>query len=224
MNDDTYNPADLLFLASRALDETLADEEQRRLDTALRESPPFAAEVAKLRSVSGLVSRWSKCSPEIDWETHADLIHADVSGENDPDNLAAVDSALSAWGKQQIEMDEDAFATAVMSRIAPVRVKRSVSRMIFRLGTPLAAAAVIALAVLLRSLPIAPQAVSFVSIGPRVGMQVPAGDPNAPARTIVSFARVETSHSPREGGGAAFGFLSIGASTPSVGTDDGAPL
>lgn len=218
MIDDTYNPNDPEFLASRAFDEKLTEVERETLDRALAESPQLRAQVQRLRGASDLVGRWAKASPEIDWETHAKLIRADVASNPDHDHdrdaakLEMVDRLVGIWASRPVELDEEAFTASVLDRIAPKASmpSRSLSRMIFRIAAPLAAAAVIVLAVSLQFFPTsATDVVSIVSIGPYVGAQVDAPVLADAPRMVVSFARAETPESASLSGRSSFRFVSI---------------
>ncbi len=230
MIDETYNPTDPAFLASRALDESLTIEEQSVLDRALAESPALRAEVERLRRASELVGQWAKEAVEIDWETHAKLIAAKVvSDQNtDGDDLSAVDGLLGAWGSQSVALDEDAFTASVLERIAPAESLRPwrLSRMIYRVGATFAAAAVLVLAVSIQFWPTGlPDVVSVVTIGPIAGMRedVARRDEETP-RSVVSFSRVETRASTSSPGHSSFRFVSIGVSPHVEVAEDASPL
>ncbi len=232
MIDETYNPTDPEFLASRALDEQLTDEEQAVLDRALSESPTLCAEVRRLRETSAIVSRLAKDSVEIDWAMHAKLIGAELCG--DMAEVHAVDGLLDSWGRRQVPLDEEAFTASVLGRIAPASSKRGgrVSRVIFRIGGPLVAAAVIALAVTLRSvpsgapivIPVAVDAVSVVSIGPCFAMLEEADISHDAPRAVVSFSRIQTPASASAVGRSSFRFVSFGVSPEVDASDESSPL
>lgn len=229
MIDETYNPNDPEFLASRALNEQLTDKERALLDRALAESPELRAEVQRLGGVSDLIARWAAASPEIDWETHAKLIDADVVSESELEaaGLEAVDRLVGTWGSRRVELNEEAFTASVLDRIAPEESthSRSFSRMVFRVGAPLAAAAVIVLAVSLQFFPTgAPGALSVVSIGPIVGSNEDAPVSDDAPQMVVSFARAETPESVASTPRSSFRFVSIHVSPQVEVMDEALPL
>lgn len=225
MIDDIYDPQLPEFLASRALDEQPTAEEQAALDRALATTPGLRTSVEQMRQVSDWVARWGAASREIDWETHARLIDMEVAGEADTSELQGIDRLVSGWGRRRIEFEDEAFAASVLKRIGSKRPRRSLSRILLSVGTPLAAAAVIVLAVSLRSLPTGvADPVTVVSIGPHCGMfeGVPVS-PVAP-RTIVSFARVETPESVSDERRLSFRFVSIEVSPRAEDIEGTSPL
>ena len=54
-----YNPDDLEFLISRALDGDLSDEESNRLARALEGSESLRAKERRYRSLHDLIARWA---------------------------------------------------------------------------------------------------------------------------------------------------------------------
>ncbi len=168
MSETPYNPDDPAFLASRSLDEELSASERQRLDEALAASESLRAEVEELRAIDGLVKRWSAGEVSLDWAAHSRLIEAKALAGPEGEHDRKLDDLLTQWADHRVEIDEGAFTAAVMARVSrrPRRVWRR--SLVFRLGTPLAAAAAVAIVVVgtLRFLPSRGPSVE-VSIGPR---------------------------------------------------------
>lgn len=227
MNHDTYNSSDPEFLASCALDAPLTREQRAILDRALANSHELRREVEKLRRVADHVARWTTTVPEIDWEIHEALIGARVDEDAHPGALETVDGLVRAWGNRRVQFDEAAFAASVMDRIAPVALKswRRRARGILRFAAPLAAAAVVMLAVSLRFFQgTAPVTVSVVSIGPEVMARNTDSESDDHPRAVVSFSRVEMPRAYDSVARPSFRFVSIGVSQSPEVVDDASPL
>ena len=206
--DEKINWNDPLFLVSRSIDGDLSAEEQVRLDEALAASAELGLEAEKLRRVAGLVESRRTTSAQIDWETHGQLVMAQIA--EDEWELAGIDSVLQQWGARAPQYDERDLARNVMARIAPARQRgRSAWQAALRLGAPLAAAAAVALAVTATWFAPATKtsmmAVTIVQIGP------PDDFMSGESNSIVSFAKpaanpVEASES------LSFGYMTLGSS------------
>lgn len=149
MKDAPYNPEDIDFLASRGLDGDLSQDEQRQLDRALDSSDSLRADAAAMRKVNELIRRWAATPVEIDWDTHAKLIHARCQSDDESHNQPELDGILKHWARNSAAFDDDRFTAAVMRRVtkSPSTARTHSGRpWIFRLAVPLAAAAVLAMA------------------------------------------------------------------------------
>ena len=224
MTTDDYNPTDPEFVVSREIDGDLSEDERRRLDEALAGSASLRAQRDKLRALDALVSKWAKRHADLDWETHGRLVGADLTGETDDGKLKEVDRLLDGWSRRTESVDSDAFATAVMARIAPQRKRPMLRRMIFRLGVPVAAAALLAVGVTARFWFAASlEPVTRVTIRQPVYMQT-ATDSGAAPIVVVSFARTATGASGAAQGSPGISYMTLGAE-PLVGSwDYSAPL
>ncbi|MDO8632134.1 MAG: hypothetical protein Q7R41_16745 [Phycisphaerales bacterium] len=223
MIDETYNPNDPLFLASRGLDRDLSDGERGRLNDALIASPTLREDAKRLEAVDRLVKLWGREGVEIDWRHHADLVVASPQTDAEDATLRKIDELIAAWGRRQPVLDERAFADAVLSRITPNRRKTLPMQWVLRIGAPLAAAAAIAMAVTasLWFNP-APVPVIVVLIG-RADVQ-PATVRSGEPKVIVSFARPTDDNHADATDAPGIGYMTIGSSPlPRVG-DESAPL
>ena len=191
MNGATYNPDDLLFLADRALDETLSDSDRRILDEALRSSPDLRRNANELCAVSKLVERWRQAPVELDWEHFAAL--ATDRAAIDEASLEPADRLLRRWGEAVPGYDAEALQQRVLSDVlqAPILQRRPIGRgWLFRFSAPLAAAAAIGFVLTARpwfgasNVP-----VCRVAMGPSVTMPVISDDSGELPRAIVSFSR-----------------------------------
>ncbi len=200
---------DWLFLVSRSIDGDLSAAEQVRLDEALAASAEFGVEAKKLRRVAGLVQSRRAANVQIDWETYGQLVLAKIA--EDEIDLAGVDSMLKQWGARSPQYDERDLTRNVMARIAPARQRgRSAWQSALRLGAPLAAAAVVVLAVLpafypVRNYPNYVSPVTDVQIGPAW-----SGESDA-AVAIVSFAK-PAAHDVDASQSLSFGYMTLGLS------------
>lgn len=147
MSETEYNPDDPAFLLSRSLDEVLPAGEQRRLDEALASSKSLQSEAQQLRAVDRMLKRWGRTQVELDWDHQAALVRARAESDGDSEELRKVDRLLERWGGQSVSFDAERFTTAVMARVGRARTRPSRYGLIFRVGAPLAAAAVVVFAV-----------------------------------------------------------------------------
>jgi|CXWL01.1.fsa_nt_gi hypothetical protein len=196
---------DPLFLVSRGMDGDLSASEQIRLEELLAASAELRIEADKLRSVAQLVESRRTVHAQVDWKLHEKLVLAEIA--EDESELAGVDDLLLEWGGRAPEYDERALADGVMARIAPARErKRSIWRVVGRLGAPLAAAAAIALAVTGTWYAPVAMPVTVVVIGPVQR----GGESDAPV-AIVSFARTAV-HPVPTNDSLTFGYMTLGSS------------
>ena len=180
MSDSEYNPHAPLFLLSQSIDGVLAPTQQEQLEAALAASAELRAEAEQLRAVCKLIEAWGTQADGVDADSLGEevSVHLAASEGAESSELAGVDDLLRRWSQPEPKIDWEQFHGSVMKRIAPERSERSAAPVwgrILRLGTPLAAAAAIALAYvgylrpwnLPRSQPAHPPIVS-VRIGPQV--------------------------------------------------------
>lgn len=145
MSSEKINPKDLLFLVSRSLDGDLSYAEQAELDLALAASVQLRDEADKLRVVAGWVKDRAVRVVQIDWDSQAKLVLAEIA-ESEPDD--SVEAALKRMAAREPQYDPSALITAVMEQIAPARRRTHFAwRTMARIGVPLAAAAAIVWAV-----------------------------------------------------------------------------
>ncbi len=145
MTEEQYNPNDVLFLISCGLDETLSDKQQRVVDGALAKSPSLREQADALRATAALLAQWSKQPVDCDWTGHAQSI-SDQIGDAASDEFDQLDTLLGRWSTTRPSFDAEAFTADVMVRVDGTNTG-GVSKVLFRIGAPLAAAAAIALAV-----------------------------------------------------------------------------
>jgi hypothetical protein len=224
MTDCQYNPNDPEFLASRSLDEDLSESDRRRLSDALQASEDLRCEAEKLRAVDELVKRWGGEEVELDWNAHSELAVAKAMAEQDEETGGKLDDLLQRWGGKRVELDEEAFTQAVMARVRPQKSRPPRRSLLFRLRTPLAAAAALAIAVTAaywaRSLHSPRVLVSF-----KHEREMVDSSP-APIRlSIVSFSREPIETLAPKPGGPGISFMDIGAgAAPEEWQDEAPPL
>jgi len=188
MTTSDYNPHDIEFLISRAIDGDLGPDEQRLLQERLARSGDLRDEAERLRKVAQLVSQWGTEQPDVDWASHAKLVQAASTERADGD--PQLDRVLRGWAAERPVVDEIGFLAGVMSQIGARRAvsrsgnQRRVLRPLLRIGAPLAAAAVLAFSVstFLWNGPATGGAVSVITMGP-------AYVAKDKGRAVVSFAR-----------------------------------
>jgi len=162
-NRDNFDPNDPLYLFSRGLDENLNDEERSRLDAAMQASVEFASEAEQLRAVARLMRRWAarKAEPGEPFTTDAwgdstskrmrdreTVANATGEESRSAEDLSEVDQVLERWARRTAEIPWEEFTESVMAEIRPAARKGRTAGRIVRWTMPLAAAAVLALAVL----------------------------------------------------------------------------
>jgi len=224
MTTDEYNATDPEFLVSRMIDGDLSDNEQRQLQQALAGSKSLRAEAEKMQAVAALVGRWAGRPPELDWATHAKLIGAGVEGETDDTALGQIDDLLARWGRRSEGIDEETFTAGVMARIRGRRRRASLRRLVLRVGVPLAAAALLAVAVTGRLWVTVPhERTAKVVLGPAAGAWFsPGGGPEP--RMVVSFAQTTASSPTAAEEPPGITYITLGASPVAGSWDEGAPL
>lgn len=199
---------DPLFLVSRELDGDLTGDEQVRLRKLLAGSESLRAEAEKLRSVSKLVKRLAQTRADVDWTTHEQLVMAHVGAEQS--ELGGVDDLLNAMAQRSPVYDEHAFVDRVMGRIVPATKQKAWSwRSVARIGAPLAAAAVVVLAVTATWFGPTPNGslmpVTIVHIGPHDGNT--SGDTDV----VVRYSRVSVTVR-TEDVSESIGYMTLGSS------------
>jgi len=150
MSDSEYNPHDPLFLLSQSIDGELTPAQRQELDSALAASAELRAEAEQLRTLCDLIQMWGTQDHGLDTENLGDEVTAHLSEVEEAESaeLAGIDDLLRRWSEAAPEVDWERFHGAVMERIAPARRAVPIWGRVLRLGTPLAAAAAIALAYL----------------------------------------------------------------------------
>jgi len=147
MSIESYNPSDPEFMASRSLNEELSKDEQRLLDETLASSDALRAEADYLRKVDALVKSMAEDKVELDWHTYTRLVQARVAEEHDALRDKRLDTLLAEWSGPGVEVDQEAFAAAVMAQVEARGSRARPRNLLFRVGLPLAAAALLALSV-----------------------------------------------------------------------------
>ena len=146
MTEEHYNANDILYLFSCGLDETLSDKQQRAVSDALAKSPSLRKQADALRATAALLAQWSTQPVDCDWTGHAQSI-SDQIGYDASDEFDQLDALLGRWSATRASFDTDAFTAGVVARVERASDRGVVSKVLFRIGAPLAAAAAIALAV-----------------------------------------------------------------------------
>lgn len=147
-----YNPDDLEFLISRALDGDLSDEESRRLSRALEASEALRVEEGQYRSLHDLVTRWaSRAAPDAEEFTAAVLGRTTLQPVESSRGDAAdgLDTLLSGYGGREPKVDWDRFSSEVAARIATGRPAALNVGRVMRWTGGLAAAAAIGMVFML---------------------------------------------------------------------------
>lgn len=224
MNEEPYQSDDPSFLLSRALDEDLTEVQRRRLEEALAASPSLRVEARTFRSVDRLLKGWAGRRMKIDGTAFEAGVLARVADEAHGEALGKVDSLLEQWGRHRPVVDEKAFVQAVLGQIGPTVRVTPWRRRILRLGLPLAAAAVVAIAVTAR-IGWTPARAPVVRVA--IGRIVSA--PNGPrvhgrTQQVVSFARGSVDVSPTPFAEPGVSFIAVGASPITTSPEEGFPL
>ncbi len=147
MTDRPHNSNDPEFLLSRAIDESLAEPDQSRIAELMAGSAELRQADDGLRAVDALVKRWGDKKAAYDEAAFVDRVSETISGEFDAEDLEEVDELIARWAAHGPEVDWEKFEAGVTGRIKPAGSVRSLRRVIFRIGAPLAAAAAIVMAV-----------------------------------------------------------------------------
>lgn len=186
MAESKYNPNDPEFLASCGIDEPLSDDEREQLTAAMRKSNQLSRFQSQIAAVNRLIEHCSEERIELDWEAHLKLIEGRIA-EGDEACLGVVDELVCAWASDVPQVEPGSFTRDVLERIRTDRGVHLWRRQIFRIGAPLAAAAIIALAVgLWVWQPFTRQPIA------RVVYQMPARESSRSAaahRAVVQFVR-----------------------------------
>jgi hypothetical protein len=168
----------------------LSDEERKRLEALLAKSEELRAEADEFRALDRLIKRWGAQPVELDWEPHGAVVDARIDAEDEEEDLGRIDEWLQRWGDRGFEIDEERFTAGVMARIGASR-RSPMRSLIFRIGTPLAAAAAIAVALTATFWSPRPSdPMCDVVIGPKVGTTGDSTEVTAPAAVVVSFRRL----------------------------------
>jgi hypothetical protein len=200
MSDAGFNPNDPLFGVSRRLDGDLSEAEHEALERELSGSDSLRAEALKLENLNCVLKRWALTPIELDWHVHA--LHAIDRISSAPDVEEAdgsrLNELLASWNQpSRTGVDEERFVADVMSRIekgARSAAPRPSWGNLYRIGAPLAMAALIALA----ALPLMRLAgtgevihkVEFAGPDNRVtGLADGGSTPSAGTRVAVAFGR-----------------------------------
>lgn len=196
MTDADFNPDDAGLLASRDLDGDLSGDERRRLGDALDASESLRADADAMRRVNELVHRWAAAPAELDWDAYAALIDARCRAGRDAQDRPELDGLLKRWARSDVAHDDEQFTTDVMRRVGagtvPAR-KEKRNPWIYRLGVPLAAAAVLAFALIGGSWMNRDDGTQ--GIAPGVVAELPLGVTKVPT-CIVRFVRESPSEAP----------------------------
>ncbi len=216
MNEAPFNPDDFGFLASRDLDGDLTGEERRRLGDALDASESLRADAVAMRKVSELVRRWAAAPVEIDWDAHAGLIDARCQADDDAQDRPELDRILKRWARDDVAHDDEQFTADVMQRVsktASTARTRSGRPWIIHLAVPLAAAAVLALALIGGSW--MNRDAGSPGIVPRVLTESPLDTAKVPT-CIVRFARESLDVVPEVRQSRGISFTAFGVATVGV--------
>lgn len=208
---DDYDPNDPAFLISRRIDGDLTEHERNLLGDMLANSEALRDDAERLTAVHELIRRWAVATTQPDSDRLHDAVIARVA---DTDNLGPVDRVIRRWALAEPNVDLRAFRAGVMARIKSTVPGRARSRILLRLGLPLAAAAAIVMAVTAHVWTLPGRGpTSRVVIGPRWVVA------EAAAVSRVSFNRAAPPS--RAGGRPApmMSYVSIGSASASTPTD-----
>lgn len=222
MNETPFNPDDIDFLASRDADGDLTGEERRRLGDALDASESLRADADAMRKVSELVLRWAAVPIEIDWDAHAELIDARCRADDDAQDRPELDGLLKRWARD-VAHDDQQFTADVMRRVgktASIARTRSGRPWIIRLAVPLAAAAVLALALI--GGPWMNRDAGSRELAPGFLTESPLGAAKVPT-CIVRFAREPSDVAPEVRQPSGISFTAFGVATVGVGAAPAVP-
>ena len=223
MNEAPFNPDDIDFLASRDLDGDLTAEERRRLGDALDASESLRAKADAMRRVSDLVRRWAAAPVEIDWDAHTELIDGRCQADDDAQDRPEVDGILKRWARDVVAHDDEQFTADVMRRIgqtASTARTRSGRPWMIRIAVPLAAAAVLAMALIGGSW--INRDAGSRDVGRVVLTESPLGATKVPT-CIVRFAREPLDVAPDVRQSRGISFTAFGVATVGVGAAPAVP-
>ncbi len=196
MSEQTYNPNDPLFLASRSLDETLCEPDRRRLDDWLAGSESAAQELARLGAVDRLVHQWGQAKVVEGQTNLAKSVLDRISQDAQCEPADSVDGLLEQWGRSQPEIDWNQFSSAVMTKVRAERRRRIVTRLTFRLGAPLAAAALVFALTLDFRAPLGTPTAKPLGVVNIAWKSPAARQAVTQTATLVSFARISGGEKP----------------------------
>lgn len=191
MNETPFHPDDPALGISRQLDGDLTEGERRRLDEALIDSEELRRAAADYQAVDRLVRRWGRGEVELDWGAFAANVLARVADGEADEQLGEVDRLLVRWGGRSPEVDEGRFTAGVMSKVAKRSAQRRLVPRLIRIAVPLAAAAMIAVAVTGMFFPSSTGApLCEVVVGPASRIVAPGSAPLKSEHTVVvAYAR-----------------------------------
>ncbi len=161
-SEDNDNPNDPEFLASRALDESLTDQQRQLLSDHL-------GELDELRRIDALVQSLRDEKVDIDWAAFQQTIQDRITCAYDDAELERVDEIVECATEVPATWDEKRFTQDVLQLIESNTQLRPSSLRWMKVAMPLAAAAAIALMVTIapwQNRPAKP--ISIVAIGPSI--------------------------------------------------------
>lgn len=144
MTDDTYNPQDPAFLASRSLDEVLSDADAERLQAWLQASPQAERMFEEWRTVDAAVKQRCGDVVEVDETAFVESVLGRIAEQHDHTD-EALDAALRTWRDDRVELDDAAYVDKVRSRLGARDNRTAYRPFLHSIRRPLAAAAVVAL-------------------------------------------------------------------------------
>jgi hypothetical protein len=200
MSDAGFNPNDPLFGVSRRLDADLSEAEHEALERELSASDSLRAEARALENLDCVLKRWALTPIELDWHVHA--LHAidriSSAPEVEEADGSRLNELLASWNQpSRTGVDEERFVADVMSRIGKGAGSGAPRRSwgnLYRIGAPLAMAALIALAALpLMRLAVTGEVireVAYIRTSDNVASLAEGGStPSAGTRVAVAFGR-----------------------------------
>jgi hypothetical protein len=186
MSEKPRQDPEMLYVASRSLDEDLDEPEQRLLREWLAASPTARAQLDGLAAVDRWVREWGRRGVTFEADSFAESVLDRVRSRS-ADSSRNVDDLLRRWAVDGPELDWDELTANVMRRVQLAARTRSVQRWVIRLAAPLAAAAVLALAVWIPFRPLVIQEpAARVVIGPAHRTET---HPDAVATATIAFRR-----------------------------------
>ena len=147
MVTEPYNPSDPEFLLSRRIDEPLSEQEQGQV-RAFEASSIDAPQVDQhLKAVASLVAHWAGNSIEVDADSYVEGVLGRIA-DSHAHEFGKVDRALRQWNDGGVNVDAADFLDAVRQRVESETETGEMRPWMLRVRRPLAAAAVVAVAVL----------------------------------------------------------------------------
>lgn len=196
MSEKPFNPDEPLFLASRALDEELAESERTRLEALKGSDPQMMNASEELASVDRLVRSLRGAIPEVD---DAGMVERVLKGCAGVDSDEKLDALLRRWAHAPEEVESERFVETVMTKAR--RRTGQARRMVWtvRLGVPLAAAAAVLFAVWFGGGP-APEVTNDGTVVSVVSFR-PASVSASSTQSRVAFVRGTGGERPEPSGG-----------------------